>query len=43
VVLAASLARHILRRRRRRTGPASRQTKASQAQDESKTTAGNGR
>jgi membrane protein DedA with SNARE-associated domain len=43
VVLAAYIARHILRRTRRRTAPASRQAKATQAQDESKTTACNGR
>jgi membrane protein DedA with SNARE-associated domain len=40
VVLAAYVARHILRRMRRRTAPASGQAKA---QDESKTTARNGR
>ena len=43
VVLAAYMARHILRRTRRRTVPASRQAKATQAQGESKTTARNGR
>lgn len=43
VVLAAYIARHVLRRRRRRTAPASRQAKANQAQDGSKTTACNGR
>src|SRR5215471_2081492 len=42
VVLAAYTARHIVRRRRRRTAPASRQAKTTQAQDESKTTARNG-
>jgi membrane protein DedA with SNARE-associated domain len=35
VVLAMYIARHILRRTRRRTAPASRQAKATQAQDES--------
>src|SRR5438552_10380107 len=34
-VLAAYITRHILRRTRRRTAPASRQAKATQAQDES--------
>jgi membrane protein DedA with SNARE-associated domain len=43
VVLAVYIARHILRRTRRRTAPASRQAKATEAQDESKTTARNGR
>ena len=41
VVLAGYIARHIVRRRRRRTEPASRQANASQAQ--SKPTARNGR
>jgi hypothetical protein len=43
VVLAAYIARHILRRTRRRTAPASRQAMATQAEDESKTTARDGR
>jgi membrane protein DedA with SNARE-associated domain len=43
VVLAAYIARHIPRRMRRRTAPATGQAKATQAQDESKTTARNGR
>jgi len=43
VVLAAHIARYILRRMRRCTAPASRQAKASHAQDGSKTTARNGR
>jgi membrane protein DedA with SNARE-associated domain len=43
VVLAAYIARHILRRRRRRTAPASRQAKTGQAQARSKPTARNGR
>jgi membrane protein DedA with SNARE-associated domain len=43
VVLAAYIARHILRRRRRRTPPARRQAKASQAQARSKSTTRNGR
>jgi membrane protein DedA with SNARE-associated domain len=42
VVLAAYIAQHILRHTRRRTVPTSRQAKASQAQDESKTTAPDG-
>jgi membrane protein DedA with SNARE-associated domain len=43
VVLAAYIARHILRRAHRRTAPASRQAKATQAQDESKTSTRNRR
>ncbi len=43
MVLAAYIARHILRRTRRRTAPASRQAKATQAQDDSKTTTRNRR
>lgn len=39
VVLAAYIVRHLLHRRRRRTAPASRQAKASQAQARSKNTA----
>jgi membrane protein DedA with SNARE-associated domain len=42
VALAAYIARRILRRRGRRTAPASRPAKATQAQDESETTARNG-
>jgi len=43
VVLAGYIARHTLRRRRRRTAPASRQAKGSQAQARPKPTARNGR
>jgi hypothetical protein len=43
VVLAAYIARHILRRNHRRAAPASTQAKASQGQDESETTARNRR
>jgi len=43
VVLPAYIARHILRRTRHRTAPASRQAKATQAQDDSKTTTRNRR
>jgi hypothetical protein len=43
VVLAAYTVWRILRHTRRRTAPASRQAKATQAQDESKTTARNRR
>ena len=39
VVLTAYIARHVLRRTRRRDAPGSRQASASQGQDESKTTA----
>jgi membrane protein DedA with SNARE-associated domain len=43
VALAAYIVRHIPRRTRRRTAPASRQAKATKAQDEPKTTARNKR
>jgi membrane protein DedA with SNARE-associated domain len=43
VVLAAFIARHIVRRRRRRTAPAARQAKSSQAHAGRKTTARNRR
>ena len=43
MVLAAYIARHILRRTRRRTAPARRQVKATQAPDEPNTTTRYGR